>query len=179
MITLFKAPSVQFTRPARLLFLTMAVAMAAGISQAALAQPADMGMGMGGHGGMAMRAGHHIEHMLDAVNATADQRAQIKQIMQAAHGDLQTQRTAGQSLHQQMQSLLAQTTIDARAVETLRQQVMAQHDVASKRMSQAMIDAANVLTPAQRQTLAGMVAKRQAMMQRHAAERAGLGGAVK
>jgi periplasmic protein CpxP/Spy len=173
MSTLMKA-SVPFARrPVRLLLATLTVALAAGISQTALAQPGEMGM-PGMHGGMG-HGGGHIERMLDAVNATPEQRTQIKQIMQTAHTDLQSQRTQRQSLHQQMQALLAQPTIDARAVETLRQQAMAQHDVASKRMSQAMMDAANVLTPAQRQTLAGLMAKRQAMMQRHAAERASLG----
>jgi periplasmic protein CpxP/Spy len=167
-----------FTRPSRLLLATLTVVLAAGLSHTASAQPGEVGMGMGmGMHGMqgGGPGGHHIERMLDAVNATPEQRTQIKQIMQAAHTDLQAQRTAGPSLHQQMQGLLAQTTIDARAVETLRQQMLAQHDVASKRMSQAMIDAANVLTPAQRQTLTGLMAKRQAMMQRHAAERANLG----
>jgi periplasmic protein CpxP/Spy len=173
--------------PLPTLLFALVVALAAGLSPTAMAQPetapdalhggmheAGMGHrsgigGMGGMGGMA-----HMGRMLDAVNATPEQRAQIKQIMEAAHTDLQAQRATGMALRQQSMALLAQTTIDARAVETVRQQMLAQHDTASKRMTQALVDAANVLTPPQRQTLAGLMAKRQAMMQRHMNERQSL-----
>ena len=128
--------------------------------------------GMGGHG-MAM-GGPHLDRMLDSVNATADQRAQIKQIMQAARTDLQAQRAASQSLRAQNQTLFAQPTIDARAAESLRQLMVAQHDAATKRMLQARLDISNVLTPAQRQTLAARASQRQALMLRQRAERAAL-----
>jgi periplasmic protein CpxP/Spy len=174
--------------PLRWLLVTVALALAAGVSQTAMAQPdtardgVDDGLqggmhdaGRGHRSGMFGRGdmGHmaHMGRMLDAVNATPEQRAQIKQIMEAAHTDLKAQRSNGFALRQQSMALLAQTTIDARAVETVRQQMLAQHDTTSKRMTQAMVDAANVLTPTQRQTLAGLMAKRQAMVQRHQAER--------
>ena len=47
-------------------------------------------------------------------------------------------------------TLFAQPTVDAAALEALRQKQMAMHDAASKRMMQAMLDVAQVLTPEQR-----------------------------
>ena len=166
-------------RPLRLLLATAVVALAAGSAQTVFAQPAGLMGGMHGgmHGGMA--DGRHMDHMLSAVNATADQRAQIKQIMEAAHTDLNAMHTNGATLRQQSQALLAQPTIDARAVETLRQQMSAQHDAASKRMTQAMVDAANVLTPTQRKALADRMAQRRSLMDKQRAERAALDGASK
>jgi protein CpxP len=121
------------------------------------------GMFMGGP----MMMGHGLDHMLDAVNATDAQRAQIKQIAQAAHADLKAQHEAGKSLHEQAMAIWTQPTVDANAAESLRRQMLAQHDAASKRMLQAMLDVSRVLTPEQRQTLAAkMQAHHQDMMQR-------------
>jgi len=157
--------------PLRLLAATMTLALAAGLAQTASAKPGE-GHDHGGPG-MGMMAGgrHHVERMLDAVSATPDQRAQIQQIMKAAADELRPQRESGRKLHQDMQALFTQPTVDARAVEALRQQLVAQHDQVSKRMMQAMLDASRVLTPEQRKTLADKMAQRRAMMERHRAER--------
>ena len=155
----------------RLLVATAAVALAGGLSQTAWAAPHDgpgMGMGMMGHG---RDNGRHMDRMLDSVNATPEQRAQIKQILQTAHADGAAQREAGRKLHQQSQALFAQPNVDARAVETMRQQMLAQHDQASKRMTQVMLDVSRVLTPEQRKTLADRMAQRRTMMERHRSER--------
>lgn len=166
----------------RLLTATLAVALAAGLAQTAFAQPfggpgAPGGPGMG-RGGMGMDAGIGApmmsERMLDSVNATAEQRSQIKQIVQAARTDLAAQRDAGIKLREQGRTLFAQPTVDARAAEALRQQALAQHDQASKRMLQAMLDVSRVLTPEQRKTLAERMAQRRGMMERHRAERRAL-----
>jgi Spy/CpxP family protein refolding chaperone len=164
-------------RPVRIATATFVLALAAGITQTAIAQP---------HGGYGAHAGHHrgggmggmglmhpqkMERVLDSVNATPEQRAQIKQIVLAAHTDLRAQREAGRSLRQQSLALFAQPTVDARAAEALRQQMLAQHDQASKRALQAMLDVSRVLTPEQRKTLADRMAQRKAMMERHRAER--------
>lgn len=177
----FAVPS----RPARMLLATLTLAVLAGMAQTAFAQGMDgmRGMhggpgrhGMGGeHGGPGgMMGGAHMGRMLDLVNATPEQRTQIKTIMDAARTDLKAQRESGRTLRQQMQTAFAQPNVDARAVESLRVQIQAQHDAASKRMTQAMLDASKVLTAEQRKTLADAMAKRQALMQRHAAERSAL-----
>ena len=170
-------PSSRTPRALRLLVATAVIALAGGLSQAVLAAPQD---GHGGHGhggrggpGMAMFDARHAEHMLDAVNATPEQRSQVKQILQAAKTDMAAQRGAGRQLHEQSQTLFAQPTVDARAAETLRQQMMAQHDQASKRMLQLMLDVSRVLTPEQRKSLSERMTQRRAMMERHRAERDG------
>jgi Spy/CpxP family protein refolding chaperone len=124
----------------------------------------DMGMGLPMFGG-------HVERMLDGVKATDAQRAQIKQILQAARADLKAQRESGRALHEQMRSLFTQPTVDANAAEALRQQMLARHDQASKRMMQAMLDVSRVLTPEQRQQLAQQMQQRREMMERHMRER--------
>jgi len=162
-------------RPLRLMAATMTLALAAGFAQHASAQPHGGRGGMpdgGPMGGMMMMGAPHMaDRMLDAVNATAEQRTQVKTIMQAAQADLKAQRDAGRTLHEQGQALFTQPTVDARAAEALRQQMLAQHDAASKRMLQAMLDVSRVLTPEQRKTLADKMAQRRIMMERHRAER--------
>jgi Spy/CpxP family protein refolding chaperone len=169
------------TRPTlRLLVATMAIALAGGLVQTVHAAPFGMGgMGHGAHGGPGMGmmgGGPQIERMLDGVNASAEQKAQIKQIMTGAMSDLRAQREAGRALREQAAQLFTQPSVDARAAETLRQQMLAQHDQASKRMLQAMLDASRVLTPEQRKQIAERMAQRRGMMERHRHERESLEG---
>ena len=122
----------------------------------------------GGSSGPSMRLS---ERMLDRVDASPEQRARIRRIMEAARTDLRASHEAGRGLRDQAAKLLAQPSVDAGAVETLRQQMVARHDAASKRMTQALVEAAQVLTPEQRQKLAGMAQQRRGMMERHDHER--------
>ena len=168
----------------RLFLIAATVALAAGLSQTAMAAPHDgpgehgMAMGMEGGPGMGMHRGGHrgrqMEHMLRSVNASAEQRAQIKQILQASQAQGQPLRVAGRKLHQEGLALFAQTTVDARAVEALRQQKLALHDQASKLRMQVMLDVSRVLTPEQRKTFTDRMSQRHAMMERHRAEREGV-----
>jgi Spy/CpxP family protein refolding chaperone len=116
------------------------------------------GMGPGLGPGMGARA-------LDAVGATDEQKAQIRQIMDSARSDLQGQREAGRALREQMRALLAAPTVDANAVEALRQQQQAHREQVSRRMTQAMVEASRVLTPEQRQAMAEHSRQREQRMQ--------------
>ena len=168
-------------RPLRLLVATAVLALAAGMVHTASAMPGGrpghgeagaMGL-MGGMGGM---GGRGMDRMFDAVGATAEQKAKIRQIMEAAHADLKSQREAGRLLREQGQALFVQPNVDARAVEDLRQKMLAQHDQASKRRMQAMLDASLVLTPDQRKQLAERATQRRSMMERQRAERESMDG---
>lgn len=165
-------------RPMRLLVATAVLALAGGLMNTAMAAPhgGHGGVGamaaMGGMGGMAMAHPRQMERLFDSVGASAEQRAQIRQIMDAARADLQAQREARRQLHEQGRALFVQPNIDAVAAEALRQQMLAQHDQASKRTLQAMVDVSRVLTPEQRKSIADRLAERRAMMERHRAERA-------
>ena len=117
----------------------------------------DMQPGMGGAGlfmGRPEWVARRVDRMLDGVGASDAQRAQIRQIAQAAAADLTAQRDAGRGLRAQGLQLFTAPSVDAAAAESLRQRMLAQHDQASRRMLQAMLDVANVLTPEQRTKLA-------------------------
>lgn len=166
----------------RLLVAGLVLAVAGTAAVTVNAQPGPGGPGhhqRGGMGGMGLPMfGGHVDRMLDSVKATDAQRTQVKQILAAAAADLKAQRESGRALHEQMQALFTQPTVDANAAESLRQQMLARHDAASKRMMQAMLDVSRVLTPEQRQQLAQHMKQRRDMMERHMKERRQLDGAA-
>ena len=121
--------------------------------------------------GFMMGSPRHMDRLLKEVNATDAQRTQIRQIAQAAATDLKAQREAGKGLRDQQLALFTQPVVDANAAEALRQQMLSQHDQASKRVLQAMLDVSRVLTPEQRGQLAERMKARGEMMKRHMQER--------
>jgi Spy/CpxP family protein refolding chaperone len=126
---------------------------------AAQAQPPMHG-GPGGPGGEWQRGGMMM-HGLKAVGASDAQIAQIKAIFQQAATDDKAAMDQLKTLHQQMEALFAASVIDANSITALANQAQTQHDAIATRMTRALIDAANVLTPDQRTKL-------QALRQQHA-----------
>ncbi|MCU0969145.1 MAG: periplasmic heavy metal sensor [Rubrivivax sp.] len=124
------------------------------------------GMGMGGMPGMGPMSPQRLERMLDGIQATPAQREQLRGIFDAARTDLQAQRQAGRQLADEAAKLFREPTVDAAAVEALRQRMLAQHDRATQRMSQAMIEASRVLDADQRRQLADRMAERMPSMDR-------------
>lgn len=124
-----------------------------------------------GGAGMMMFAGspeqvaRQVDRMLDGLNATDAQRAQVKQIAQAAAADLKTQGEATKGLHERSMQIFAAPTVDANAAESVRQQMVAAHDQMSRRVLQAMLDVSRVLTPEQRAKIAERAKLQQAAMQ--------------
>jgi len=128
------------------------------------------GMHHGMGGGMMFRGspehmGRMIDRMLDGLNASDAQRGQIKQIAAAAATDMKAQAEAGRVLRQRAMQAFVAPTVDAGAVEQVRQQMLQQHDQMSRRMTQAMLDVARVLTPEQRARLGERMRDRQARME--------------
>jgi protein CpxP len=167
-------------RALRLLAVTALVGLAGASLQVAHAAPGSMG-GMGGHGemggrGMGMHGPGHMGRMLDQVGASAEQKAQIKTIMEAARNDLKPVQTQMKTLRSQSAALFTQPNVDANAVEAARQQMHALHGQVGKRMAQAMVESSRVLTPEQRTKMADMMNKRRAMAERHRAEAESLVG---
>ncbi|MFG6447622.1 Spy/CpxP family protein refolding chaperone [Roseateles sp. BYS180W] len=109
---------------------------------------------------------------LQAAGVTPAQQSQIEAIMKQAREDLRAQHQAAGDLHQQMNQLLAAPTVDAAAAESLRQKMLAQHDSASRRMLQARLQVAALLTPEQRQKLAAQQAQHQGKRREHRHEAA-------
>jgi len=153
----------------RMLLLGVLVAATASWAVTSWAQPVGWGRhhhegAMGGGMGGPM-AGRMLDRMLDGVGATDEQRAQIKQIGEAAAADLQSQRQAARDLRQRSLEIFTTPNVDAAAAESTRQQLMALHDQASKRMLLAMVDISRVLTPEQRAKIGERMKERAARHQ--------------
>lgn len=117
-------------------------------------------------GGM-MFMGRGMERMLDGVKASDEQRTQIRQIATAARADMKAERESTQALRKQMHDLFMQPNVDANVAESLRQQMLAQHDRRSQRTMQAMIDVSRVLSPEQRLQIGEHMKRRGEHMRQH------------
>ena len=118
-------------------------------------------------GGSQMSADAFSEHvdrrvksMLEEVDATADQQAQVSSILQAAARDVHALKDQHVSAHKQLHEILSAQTIDRARLEAVRADQIRLADEASQRFVQGIADAAEVLTPEQRAALA-------ARMERH------------
>jgi Spy/CpxP family protein refolding chaperone len=163
----------RFTVPAaaRLTLGSLLVAVAAAAALPALAQAPGHGpMHAAHHGARAHdRAdgplgGRMLERLLDRVKATDTQRAEVRRIAEAAQKDLRAQRESARGERDAMIGLLARPEIDPAAIEAQRRNDLARHEQASQRMTQAMVDIAKVLTPAQRAQVAEEMRQRTARM---------------
>jgi len=163
----------------RLMAAAWIVALAGMASSLAQAQPAmarhgGPTAGAMGDGAMGPFGGHRVERLLDSVGASADQKSRIRDIMSKAAEAQRAQRESNRGLREQAMALFTQPSVDANAAEVLRQQMVQQHDQASRRWMQAMLDASAVLTAEQRGKLAERMKQRREMMERHRRERRGL-----
>jgi Spy/CpxP family protein refolding chaperone len=103
---------------------------------------------------MEQRMEKRIDHMLDRVKATDEQKQKINAITKSAFTDLQPLHQQRRDLRRKAMALLTQPTIDQAAFQQLQTQQQQLADKISQRRDQALIDAAQVLTPEQRADLA-------------------------
>ena len=116
------------------------------------------------HGMWSMDGGIPVERieqradkMLGKVAATPEQQAKIHAIIEAAAKDIEPLRREMTGTRAQFSSLLTAPSIDRAAVEQLRAGRAAAMDKISQRLSVAVEDAADVLTPDQRARLKGVM----------------------
>lgn len=145
---------------AALFVLTAGVALAAGIG--AVAHEAGMPIGMH-HGPMTAEdiTAHvdmFLQHVYTETSATDAQKAQIEPLVRQALADLLPMHEHAQDFHRQALQALSGDQVDRVALETLRAEHLQAADAASRRITQALADVADVLTPAQRKALAAHVA---------------------
>ena len=107
------------------------------------------------HGGMdgehaARRIERRIDRLVTHVGGTAQQKERLVAIATAALADLRPLRDQRRAARVRGLDVLAAPAIDRAALEQARAGQMQAADAASRRMAQAMADAAEVLTPEQR-----------------------------
>jgi periplasmic protein CpxP/Spy len=133
-------------------------AVAAAFAGALVAgEAATQDMGGMGHGGM--QAEHaqmeaRLDKALAEAQATPDQTARIHQILGGAMQQLMPLHRQDADQHAYLHRLFTSPTIDRAEIERQRAQHVADFDQESRILATAFADAAEVLTPAQRATLA-------------------------
>ena len=167
----------QTSRPAArgwIMAATLATALGAtaltGVSMAADSSGAGTGRGWFGHGQGhgrhgpvdAATADKHIARMVDRIvgDGTAQQKARLAEIAKSAFADLQGVKAETRAAHARAHTLLMQPAIDRAALEQLRAEQIARMDKTSRRLLTALEDAAEVLTPEQRQRFAEHLKRR-------------------
>jgi Spy/CpxP family protein refolding chaperone len=104
------------------------------------------------------RADRMVRHLSIEIDATAEQQEKLRAIVRDAVKDLLPMREKIMSARATARDLLTQQTVDRAAIEKFRTEMIATHDAVSKRLVQAVADAAEVLTPEQRRRISDMVA---------------------
>jgi Spy/CpxP family protein refolding chaperone len=179
--TLIKEITMRF-RKAILALALGSVAMTAGAAGGPDLGPGLFGMGGEGHAGAHGHHGHGAhrggpgamspermearidrmaERLIRSVEGTPEQREKVSAIAKAAAKDMRELRKQGGDLRRQGVDLLKAPSIDRAAIEALRSQQMAVADSVSRRMSAALADTAEVLTPEQRAKLAERMQSRR------------------
>lgn len=95
----------------------------------------------------------HMEKLLTAAGATDAQKAQIQTIWQNMRPQLRPLRKQHADLRRQIGQAIAAQTIDPAKIEQLRKQSVQTMDQISTLVTQGIVQSAQVLSPAQRQTI--------------------------
>jgi Spy/CpxP family protein refolding chaperone len=106
------------------------------------------------------RMEYMVMRMFSSVKATDDQKAKAGTIVRKAIADLRPIMEKRREGHKAALELLSKPKIDRGAIEAQRAQQSQLADAMSKRMTQAFVDLAEVLTPEQRTQLAQRMASR-------------------
>jgi Spy/CpxP family protein refolding chaperone len=99
------------------------------------------------------RADRAVRHLAIELDATNEQQEKLRAIVRATVKDLVPMRDQAHAARLQARELLTRETIDRAALERFRTEQVALADAFSKRLAQAVGDAADVLTPGQRRKL--------------------------
>jgi protein CpxP len=102
-----------------------------------------------------------LKHLYVEIDATDAQKQQLEPIVKQAAQELLPLRMQMRAARRQALALLSAEAIDRNAVERLRAEQLQLAESASKRLTVALTDAAEVLTPEQRQALAERLRRRR------------------
>jgi Spy/CpxP family protein refolding chaperone len=101
-----------------------------------------------------------VSEALDEIGADADQKARIEAILEDSHERLASLHDGMEEHHDAVRAVLTAESIDREALENLRRDGLAALDQASVILTAALADAAEELTPAQREAFAALVEER-------------------
>jgi Spy/CpxP family protein refolding chaperone len=163
-----QAPSNRRSRRGTFLLALVAVALLAGITGNLLSTAFGQGDSwprVGWHHGGSFggplspaqiddRIDRMTKHMAIELDATADQQVKVANILKAAVADLRPLHEKAHATRAEAITLLTAPTIDRSAIERLRAEKIGLAETASKRIAQALADAADVLSPEQRRKVA-------------------------
>lgn len=100
-----------------------------------------------------------LKHLYVEIDATDAQKQQLAPIVKGAAADLLPLRVRMREGRRQSIALLTEEHVDRAALETLRAEQLQLAEEASRRLTQALADAADVLTLSQRKQLAGRIGR--------------------
>ncbi len=137
----------------RLTLGTLLGGLAAGIGWKAFAHGGRNGRGM--HEPLdPERVDRLVKHLAVEIDATPQQQERLSAIAKDAARDLAPLRGQAMETRRQAIELLSSPNVDRAAIENLRAAKLQHADAVSRRLTQALGDAAEVLTPEQRSKLA-------------------------
>ncbi len=99
------------------------------------------------------RADRMVRHLAIELDANAEQQERLRGIVRGLVKDVVPLREKTAEARRQARNLLTQTSIDRAAMEKLRAEQMSLADSVSRRITQALGDAAEILSPEQRRKL--------------------------
>jgi Spy/CpxP family protein refolding chaperone len=101
-----------------------------------------------------------LKHLYVEIDATDAQKEKLGPIVKDAVKELRPLREKMRTARKQAIELLTKDNVDRAAIEKLRAEQMQAAEQASKRVTRALADAAEVLTPAQRKQVAERIGRR-------------------
>lgn len=120
---------------------------------------------MGHHGMMGMPA-PYVERMLEHAQATPEQKAAIRTVLERHRAQHRSLHEQGRALHQEALGLWAQPTLDEKAADRLRIRMNAHHQQMSAANMAMMLEVGRILTPEQRAQMAEQLRERHGKMSR-------------
>jgi Spy/CpxP family protein refolding chaperone len=102
-----------------------------------------------------------VDRALDRLDASSEQRQKITRIAERTADEIFALREKHLDARKQLREVLAAETIDRTRLEALRAEQMQLADAASKRITEAVAEAAEVLNPAQRAELSRQIERWQ------------------
>ena len=102
-----------------------------------------------------------LKHLYVEIDATEEQKRRLEPILKQAASDLMPMRERLHAGRAEALELLTRERVDPNAIEALRAKQLQLADEASRRVTRAVSEAAEVLTPAQRKELAAHFERRR------------------